>query len=86
VSIRCEEEGYEAIARPDGRRGLWVRLEGEFRAPLRIEICAGREGGDCYLDLKEGEVLTKEKLGQLYDALSRLRYAGELAKEQNRDK
>ncbi len=44
--LRYQEEGWIRIGRYDSarRRSLWARrTDGE-----RIEVCAGREGDDCY--------------------------------------
>lgn len=66
---------------PVGRRGVWFRTEdhpenGDDRRYYvnRLEVCSGREGGDSYVDLKVGEVLTEKKLWELYDALDRGRW------------
>jgi hypothetical protein len=80
--VRKDEPGYEEIACPDGRRGLWIRsTEDEQGLLLRLEFAAGREGDDDYLELQEGERLTRQKLHELRDVMHRLRYAHEVTVE-----
>jgi hypothetical protein len=61
------------------RRALWIRFEpfvtegGEYQPHdcdgKFLELRAGREGEDAQLLLKEGDVLTKEKIQSLVDVL-----------------
>lgn len=83
--MRCEEPGFEAVDVPDGRRGLWMRTAAaSMRQVERLELAAGREGDDALVVLQAGETLTPELLGEVEDALSRLRYACEVAAENAR--
>lgn len=78
MTLRCIEQGWEAIAVPDGRRGLWIRVSRESGS---LEICAGREGDDAYVVLRTGTKVTAEKLNNLLDCLLHLRDGTELASE-----
>lgn len=70
--------GWKEVIIPDpqGRRGLWVRMNG---APdTEIELCAGREGDDAHVRLYEGQVIDKRTIYLLRDVIDYLRYAAEL--------
>ena len=71
---RCDEEGYLELAKPDGRRGLWMR-----ETLQTLELCAGREGDDDYVKLVVGDRLTLETLHRLQGAMLTLRWAYEVA-------
>lgn len=62
---------------PSQRRGIWTRETPRFSTVVqsfgpieRLEICAGREGDDVYVDLRVGDVITEHLLHQIYAALS----------------
>lgn len=54
-----------------GRRGVWYRerKNASDATDIEVEICAGREGGDAYVTLGVGEVLTPPKMRALLDVL-----------------
>lgn len=77
--FRCNDVGMVPIAIPDGRRGLWTRETKDANAlPVRLEICAGREGDDSYVFLTAGVAPTSHDLYELQDALLCLGYAFDL--------
>jgi hypothetical protein len=47
---RIREPGWQRVGSLDkpGRRSIWVRF-----GDHRIEICAGREGDDAYIEIEE---------------------------------
>jgi hypothetical protein len=61
-------------------RGIIIRPE----TITKIELCAGREGDDTYLQIKLGDELDQQKLTELLDVLLTLRYAFETAKNDRR--
>lgn len=65
---RCDEPGWTLEVRddPSGRRGIWTRSS----SPDRLEICAGREGDDAYLDVRVGQLVTPRLLAALRDVLA----------------
>lgn len=69
----------ECIACPDGRRGLWMRRTDADGRPVKVELFAGREGGDWNVTFSAGDVVTDRKLYQLTEVLTTLRYAYEVA-------
>lgn len=79
MALRCQDPGWKPIDVPDERRGLWVR-----RSPGYLELCAGREGDDAYVFLREGQDLTQGDLDSLYDVLETYRYAVELEQEEDK--
>jgi hypothetical protein len=65
---------------PSGRRGLWQRgrdLDGKIvysaHKMRSVELCAGREGDDCYLKISIGDQVTQEMLCSLLEAIGRAR-------------
>jgi hypothetical protein len=73
---RMNHPGWRLCAMNDktGRRGIWYRVpptqDVTPGGPItQLEVCAGREGDDCYVELKVGQVLTREDLYQLMDCL-----------------
>lgn len=66
--MRILQPGWIQVAGhdPSGRRGLWYRGSPE----QGVELCAGREGDDCYVCLPPGQVLTAEVLYNLWDCLA----------------
>ena len=70
-TLRAEGEGWvlAGMNDPSGRRGLWYR---ESREGARLEVCAGREGDDRYVQLNLGEKITRE----LLDSLAQCLYEG----------
>lgn len=75
MTMRCNEPGWEAVAVPDGRRGLWFRRDPQTG---KMEICAGREGDDAHVVLTVGECLTAETVTSLEECLLTLQFAAEL--------
>ena len=59
----------------DKRRGLWFRVlpDGE------LQICGGREGDDCYVSFRVGDVMDQEKFSELLGCLESARYGRELS-------
>lgn len=79
-SMKSNEPGFEAVAVPDGRRGLWMRVKrNEAGAIIEIEIAAGREGDDSGMTLREGEVITTDTLRMVEDCFTTLRFGAESA-------
>ena len=70
---RCTGDGWVELARPDGRRGIWMRVT-EFS----VELCAGREGDDEYVSFEMGKSPTKRDITQAKDVLAAFEYAQEL--------
>lgn len=76
---RCNEPGMAPIVIPDGRRGLWTRETKDAEdLPVRLEICAGREGDDAYVSLTAGVAPTSRDLYELHDTLLCLGFAFDL--------
>jgi len=65
----CEKPAWQIAAKHDMRRGLWFRL-----TDTQIEICAGREGDDCYLTISKSE-LAPAKWEELRSALQSASWA-----------
>ena len=72
-SMRSEEDGWIQLARPDGRRGLWVRL-----TKISLELCAGREGDNHYARFNLGEPGTSPCLQAVEDCLLTLAWSMDL--------
>lgn len=60
--LKSHEEGVKLVIMidPEGRRGLWMKREGD-----RLRFFAGREGDDEEVNLVEGETITSELLERL---------------------
>jgi len=79
--MKCNEPGFEAVAVPDGRRGLWMRTKrNDANEVTEIELAAGREGDDAGVVLREGATITSTTLRLVEECLSYLRFGAELAK------
>ena len=62
---------------PQGRRGLWAHVEANADAsptvplkPLSIQMCAGREGDDAFVNIKLGDVVDTAMLQALADVIA----------------
>ena len=81
--LRMNEPGWTLLVMHDPaiRRGLWCReTEG------KVELCAGREGGDDYVMLKEGAAITPEMLADVRGLCATMRWVedlGEIAAERD---
>ena len=75
---RCFDRGWELIAVPDGRRGLWMRRSS---SGFILELCAGREGDDAYVKLDIGEPITIEVVHGIVDVLRYLEWSESVRKE-----
>jgi hypothetical protein len=73
---RCTEPGWIELSRPDGRRGMWMRVTDNC-----IELCAGREGDDAHLSLTLGSVLSRRDLAEAEDILKTFQWAKEVSVE-----
>lgn len=66
--LRCQGPDWILVSMhdPAGRRGIWYRetLKAPFE-PGSLEVCAGREGDDEYIQLRVGETVTPEILERL---------------------
>ena len=60
----CDRWSCISLHDPSGRRGVWVSLDGG-----RLDVRAGREGGDKQVSLVVGQVLTRKNIEDLADAL-----------------
>lgn len=67
--LRCNEPGWIMLACPDGRRGVWMRVENDT-----IELCAGKEGDEDYLKLQLREPVTKKHIQTAQDILETLNF------------
>lgn len=67
--LRAFEKGWTccSLHDPSMRRGLWYRTSDDDTS---LELCAGREGDDEYIQLKVGQTLTKENLKALGSILN----------------
>lgn len=74
--MRKDEPGWELIADPDGRRGLWMR-----QTVTHLELCAGRDGDDTYVKIELGQEVTTRTLASLAEVMETLRYAVELERD-----
>lgn len=76
--MRMNEPGWVELARPDGRRGVWIRV-----TDRGIELCAGREGDDEYLSLEKGKLVSDEDIYHAQEIVCSFEWARELGEEQN---
>lgn len=71
--MRAEGPGWVlcSMLDPAGRRGLWLRPTYQREGLLeRLEICAGREGDDYFVDLRPGEAIDLPALHELEGAIN----------------
>lgn len=86
MAARCLRYGWEEVALPDGRRGLW-RRHGECECgALRVELCAGREGDDAYVCFTLGEVVSHAQLADLDEVALCVGWSFEFATSADRSK
>ncbi len=76
---RAMQPGWQRLAKPDPRRGMWAYgLDPPTQLQV-LELCAGREGDDAYVRLEVGQVLDHKTMADLADVLDFLRYASDMA-------
>lgn len=89
--LRTWEPGWTLEVRDDPSRirGIWTRMS----SPERLEICAGRQGDDCYVEMLAGQRVTPRLLHDLRNLLAHGRdpfidyeYIDEMAQQQQEDK
>lgn len=74
--IRCKGPGWVELAYPDGCRGVWMRVTDQT-----VELCAGREGDDVYVEFRIATIVIPEQLAMAQEILESLAFAKELAEE-----
>jgi len=79
TGMRCTQPGWIEVCKPDGRRGLWVRTSAGS-----VELCAGREGDDAYVQMRPGRDL--EDVGDLRAVVDYIVWAHTLASLADEDK
>lgn len=77
--MRAEEPGWIRIGVTclQGRRSLWWRVTpraGDDNTPEIIELCAGREGDDAYVQIRNDG---SKQFYDLWDVLSCAQFASE---------
>lgn len=69
---RCLEPGWYLAVRddPSRRRGIWIKeTRGEGGRIVQVELCAGREGDDAYVQIVDGQAPTARDLHDLVDCI-----------------
>jgi len=74
--MRCNEPGWQAMAIPDGRRGIWIRMSDDTKT---LEICGGREGDDHYVKLDIGEAISEKLLYETTELLTSFSWAYDIS-------
>jgi len=71
--MRCKEPGWVKLTCPDGRRGVGMRV-----TDGAVELCAGREGDDAYVEFRIATIVVPEQLTMVREILDSLAFAKEL--------